>query len=82
MKELAENLLKSQAGDAVAIKACFDVFDALTNDKNMRDIIRGKKDDFEHFCNVVKLCMDFTLKKELRLLKSETDLEDTNISKL
>ena len=82
MKELCENLIKSQAGDTVAIKACLDVFDALTNDKNMRDIIRGKKDDFEHFCNVVKLCMDLTVKKELRILKSETDLDDTNVQKL
>ena len=47
----------------------------------MRDIIRGKKDDFEHFCNVVKLCMDLTVKKELRILKSETDLDDTNVKK-
>ena len=62
MKELSENLTKSQTGDSVAFEACFDVFDALTNDKNMRDILRSSKDNFEHFTQVVKICIDLTLK--------------------
>ena len=53
------------------MEKCFFVFDALTNDKNMREILRGSKEDFEHFKKVIEICFDLTQSKELRALKNE-----------
>ena len=53
MKELAENLNKAMGGDSKVMEKCYFVFEALTNDKNMREILRGTKDDFENFTNVI-----------------------------
>ena len=53
MKQLAENLTQAQAGSDDATTACLFVFQALTNDKNMREIIRGTKDDYAHFQTVI-----------------------------
>ena len=53
------------------MKQCFFVFRALTNDKNMREILRGKKEDFQHFQKVVEDCAIMAQSKELKALKSQ-----------
>ena len=60
MTDLANNLLKAQNGDAEATKQCIFIFNALSNDKNMKEIFGGKKEDFEHFQKVIKICIDLT----------------------
>ena len=64
------------------MEKCFFVFDALTNDKNMREILRGTKEDFEHFKKVVETCFDLTQNKELRSLKNEADPDNEQLVRL
>ena len=66
MKDLSEDLNLAIGGDSTAMKT-------LTNDKNMRKILRGTKDDFEHFTKVIEICTELTQSKELRALKQEAD---------
>ena len=49
MKDLAENLELALNADVEATRKCIFVFEALTNDLNMKEIFGGNKDDFEHF---------------------------------
>ena len=39
----------------------------------MREILRGPKDDFEHFKKVIEICSELTQSKELRALRQEAD---------
>lgn len=76
MQGLAENLQKAIAGDASAMDQCFFVFDAITNDKNMREILRSTKGEFEHFKKVITTCAELTQDKELRSVKNEAEPEN------
>ena len=59
----------------MARHTCFLTFDALTNDSSIREILRTSKvDEFEHFTEVVQICMSLALTKEMRIFKtSESD---------
>ena len=82
MKELTENLIKAKAGEKAAMSDCYLVFDAITNDKTMREIIRSSKEDFGEFKNVIKLVVELAQAKELRALMRAKDLDDSNMLKL
>ena len=82
IKELSGNLKKAIAGEAAASKACFDVFEALTNDKSMGQILRGSKDEFEYVKDVAKTCLDLFAEKELKTLRQESEPDDSDIQQL
>ena len=83
MKELSLNLKKATEGDSTATKACFDVFDALTNNnQSLGLILRGTKEEFEPVKEVVKICMDLNMEKELKTIRSEAVVEDSDSAKL
>ena len=60
MKDLAENLQKAQAGDAHAAEHCCLLFNALTNDKSLQEILRGSSERFEHCKVVIKVCFELS----------------------
>ena len=82
MEALAESLKKARNDDSAAISNCLLVFEALTNDKNMREILRGKSEDFEHCKEVIKICTDLAQVKELRALRSEANPGSTQLASL
>ena len=61
MKGLSESLKKaSSSNDKAALQNCFSIFDAVQDDKKMREILRGSKEESESCTEVVKQCLDLT----------------------
>ena len=60
MEDLAESLVKAQAGDKHAAEHCCLLFNALTNDKSMQEILRGSKEHFEHCKVVIRVCFELS----------------------
>ena len=73
MQDLSANLKKAQEGNSEesqeAKHTCLLTFDALANDSSVRDILRtATKEEFEHYIEVVTICMSLSERREHRIL--------------
>ena len=82
MKDLADNLIKAQAGDTDAAEYCCRLFNAMTNDKSMQKILRGSSEHFESCKVVIKVCFELAQTAQLRAIRCEAKPENDSMEKL